>query len=110
MSTPHYQKYIGSGIIKKKGNSWEEFDVWIIKNYLSDVIKPVREMEIIKATLVNIKGNFEKQADNWRDNWEFTVNVDNQKLLPQKRECRFTLKKDNKLRINLKHSAHYILS
>ena len=67
-------------------------------------------MEIIKAILVNIKGNLKKQADDWRDNWEFIVNVDNQKLLLQRRECRFILKKDNKPKINLKHSAHYILS
>jgi len=84
--------------------------VWIIKNYLPDVIKPVRKMEIIKAILVNIKGNLKKQADDWRDNWKFTVNADSQKLLPQKRGHRFTLKKNNKLRINPKHSAHYMLS
>jgi len=34
--------------------------MWITKNYLSDVIKPVREMEAIKTTLVNIKRNLEK--------------------------------------------------
>jgi len=37
--------------------------MWITKNYLSDIIRPVREMETIKAILVNIKGNLEKQAD-----------------------------------------------
>jgi len=67
---------------QREGNSWEEFNIWIIKNYLPDIIRPVREIETIKAILVNIKRNFEKQADNWRDNWEFTVNVDSQKLLP----------------------------
>ena len=41
-----------------------------MKNYLPNVIKPVKEMEAIKATLVNIKGNLEKQANDWRDNWE----------------------------------------
>ena len=66
-------------------------------------------MEAIKAILVNIKGNLEKQADDWRDNWEFTVNIDSQKLLLQKRGHRFTLEKDNKPRINLKYLAHYIL-
>jgi len=49
---------------QREGNNWEEFNVWIIKNYLPDVIKPVREMEAIKAILVNIKGNLKKQADN----------------------------------------------
>jgi len=84
--------------------------MWIIKNYLPDVIKPVREMETIKATLVNIKGNLKKQADNWRDNWKFTVNMDSQKSLPQKRGHRFILEKNNKPRIDLKHPAHYTLS
>ena len=84
--------------------------MWITKNYLPDVIKPVREIEAIKAILVNIKGNLEKQADDWRDNWEFTVNTDSQKLLLQERGCRFILEKDNKLRINLKHPAYYMLS
>ena len=61
---------------QREGNNWEEFNAWIIKNYLPDIIKPVKEMEAIKAILVNIKGNLEKQADDWRDNWEFTVNAD----------------------------------
>jgi len=72
-------------------------------------MRPVKEIKAIKTILVNIKGNLKKQADNWRDNWEFTVNVDSQKSLPQKKGHRFTLKKDNKLKINLKHSAHYML-
>jgi len=38
--------------------------MWIIKNYLPDVMRPVKEIKAIKATLVNIKGNLEKQADN----------------------------------------------
>jgi len=67
-------------------------------------------MKVIKAILVNIKGNLKKQANDWRDNWEFTVNVDSQKLLLQKRGHRFTLEKDNKLKINPKHSAYYTLS
>ena len=84
--------------------------MWIIKNYLPDVIKPVKEMEAIKAILVNIKGNLKKQADNWKNNWEFIVNADSQKLLPQEKGHRFTLKKNNKPKINLKHPAHYTLS
>ena len=51
-----YQKWYH----QKKGNSWEEFNIQIIKNYLPDVIKPVREIKIIKAILVNIKGNLKK--------------------------------------------------
>ena len=66
-------------------------------------------MEAIKVILVNIKGNFEKQANDWRDNQKFTVNTDSQKSLPQRRGHRFILKKDNKLKINPKHSAHYML-
>jgi len=38
--------------------------MWIIKNYLPDVIKPVKEMEVIKISLVDIKGNFKEQAQN----------------------------------------------
>jgi len=48
---------------QREGNSWEEFNIWIIKNYLPDVIKPVREIEVIKTILVNIKRNLKKQAD-----------------------------------------------
>jgi len=66
-------------------------------------------METIKAILVNIKRNLEKQADDWRNNWKFTVNTDSQKSLPQKRGCRFILKKNNKPRINPKHPAYYTL-
>jgi len=66
-------------------------------------------MKTIKATLINIKGNFKKQADDWRDNWEFIINVNSQKLLLQKRGHRFILEKDNKLKINPKHPAYYML-
>jgi len=45
-----------------EGNNWEEFNVWIIKNYLSDVMKPVREIEAIKMILIDIKNNFKEQA------------------------------------------------
>ena len=30
---------------QKKGNSWKEFNVWIIKNYLPNVIKLVKKNE-----------------------------------------------------------------
>jgi len=73
-------------------------------------MKPVKKMEAIKAILVNIKRNLKKQADDWKDNWKFTVNADSQKLLPQKKGHRFILKKNNKPRINPKHPAHYMLS
>jgi len=33
---------------QRKGNSWKEFDKWITKNYLPDVMRPVLEMETIK--------------------------------------------------------------
>jgi len=48
-----------------------------MKNYLPDIIKPVKKMETIKTILVNIKRNFKKQADNWKDNWEFIINANN---------------------------------
>ena len=49
---------------QREGNSWEKFNAWIMKNYLPDVIKPVKEMETIKVTLINIKDNFKEQAQN----------------------------------------------
>ena len=45
---------------QREGNSWEEFNAQIIKNYLPDVIKPVKEIETIKAILVNIKENLKE--------------------------------------------------
>ena len=42
--------------------------MWIIKNYLPDVIKPVREMETIKMILVDIKNNLKEQAQDWKNN------------------------------------------
>ena len=94
---------------QREGNSWEEFNTQITKNYLLNIMKPVRKIKAIKAILINIKRNFKKQADDQRDNWEFIVNADSQKSLLQERGCRFTLKKNNKPKINLKHSAYYIL-
>ena len=61
-STLYYQKFIRSGIAKKKGNSWEEFNVWIIINYLLDVLRPVKKAKAVKQALINIKGNLEEQA------------------------------------------------
>jgi len=31
-------------------------------------MRPVKEIKVIKAILVNIKGNLKKQVDDWRDN------------------------------------------
>ena len=42
-------------------------------------------METIKMTLVNIKGKFKEQAVNWKDNWHILINVNSQKLLPQRK-------------------------
>ena len=39
-----YQKWY----CQRKGNSWEEFNKWITKNYLSDVMRPVLEIKAIK--------------------------------------------------------------
>ena len=39
-------------------------------------------MKTIKKILVDIKDNFEEQAQNWKDNWNVLVNTDSQKLLP----------------------------
>ena len=60
MLTEAYQKWYH----QKKGSSWEEFNMQITKNYLPDIIKPVREIKAIKTTLVNIKRNLKKQANN----------------------------------------------
>ena len=51
-----YQKWY----CQREGNSWKEFNAWITKNYLSDVIKPVKEIETIKMTLIDIKGNLKE--------------------------------------------------
>ena len=67
-----YQKWY----CQQEGNSWEEFNIWIIKNYLPDVIKPIREIKAIKIILVDIKDNFKEQAQNWRDNWNVLVKAD----------------------------------
>jgi len=53
-------------------------------------------METIKQVLVNIKGNFKEQAQNWRNNWVITVPADSQKSLPIKRGYKFELKPEDK--------------
>ena len=72
-------------------------------------MKPVLEIETIKQILVNIKDNLEKQAQNWRENWSVSVLVDSQKMLLLGRGCKFEFKLKNKLKVNLKHLAHYTL-
>ena len=67
-------------------------------------------MEAIKIILVDIKSNFKEQAQDWKDNQSVSVNMDSQKSLPQKKNQKFELKKQNELKINPKHSVHYILS
>ena len=42
--------------------------MWIIKNYLPDIIRPVKEMEVIKIILIDIKDNLKEQAQDWREN------------------------------------------
>ena len=58
--------------------------MWIIKNYLLNIIRPVKEIKAIKMILINTKENLEEQAQDWRDNWSVLVNANNQKLLPLK--------------------------
>ena len=53
-------KFYWKWYCQQKGNSWKKFDAWIMKNYLLNVIRPVKEMKAIKMTLIDIKGNFEK--------------------------------------------------
>ena len=42
--------------------------MWIIKNYLLNIIRPVKEIEAIKIILINIKGNLKEQAQDWKNN------------------------------------------
>ena len=60
-------------------------------------------------TLVDIKNNFKKQAQNWRENWNILVKVDSQKLLPLKWGCKFELKEQAEPKVNPRHLAYYIL-
>ena len=66
-------------------------------------------MEAIKITLVNIKGNFKEQAQDWKDNWSVLVNMDNQKSLPQRQNQRFKLEEQNEPKVDPRHLAHYTL-
>ena len=75
-----YQKWYH----QQKGNSWEEFNAQITKNYLPNIIKPVKEIKIIKMTLVDIKDNLKEQAQDWRENQSVLIKTDSQKLLPLK--------------------------
>ena len=95
---------------QKKGNSWEEFNTWIITNYLLDVSRPVKEAKAVKQVLVNIKGNLEEQTVNWRNSQKVSVPTDSQKLLSMGRGRRFEFKLDNKLRINPRYPVYYTLS
>jgi len=49
-------------VLPIKRQQLEEFNMWITKNYLPDIIKPVREIEAIKIILIDIKSNFKEQA------------------------------------------------
>ena len=64
-------------VLPVKRQQLKEFNAWIIKNYLPDVIKPVKKMKAIKMTLIDIKGNLKEQVINWKDNQCILVNMDN---------------------------------
>jgi len=42
--------------------------MWMISNYILDKLLPIKDLEIIKEMLINIKRDFEEQAKKWRDN------------------------------------------
>ena len=61
-----------------------------------------------KETLTNIKGNLEKQAKDWKNRWHITVKADQNPIIYQ--NFRFKFKAKNEPQINLRHSAHYMLT
>ena len=45
----------------------------MITNYILNKLLSIKDVEIIKKVLVNIRGNLEEQAKKWRDNWQVIV-------------------------------------
>ena len=41
----------------------------MISNYILNKLLPIKDIEIIKEMLMNIKGDLEEQAEKWRNNW-----------------------------------------
>ena len=59
--------------------------------------------------MVDIKGNFKKQAQDWRENWSVSVPADGQKVSLLGRGQRFELKSEDKPKVDLKHLVYYTL-
>ena len=47
----------------------------MITNYILDRLLLIKDLEIIKEVLVSIRENLEKQAKEWRDDWQVIVPV-----------------------------------
>jgi len=61
---------------QQKGNSWKEFDSWMTKNYLLNVMQPLKEIETVKKAWIKFRENLEKQIKNWKNKWHVTVYAD----------------------------------
>ena len=46
------------------------------KNYLLNIMQPLKEMEAIKEVLTDIKGNLKEQVKDWKNGWHITVKTD----------------------------------
>ena len=44
-------------------------------NYILNKLLLTKDLKTIKEVLVSIRGNFEKQAEEWRDDWRVIVLV-----------------------------------
>jgi len=45
----------------------------MITNYILNRLLPIKDLETIKEMLISIRGNLEKQAKKWQDNWQVIV-------------------------------------
>ena len=93
----------------QRGNDeQEDFCIQLDKKAILDQAMLERQLGYIKGALIIILRDLEEQAKDQRETIKVLVLVNNIVIFRSSRE-RFKLKDKNKLRVNLKHLAHYML-
>ena len=93
---------------QRKNNNQKSFNKQLDKNITIKQPFNDRHTKYIKGALIMDLNNLKEKSIGQRKRWQIIILTKNY-FKKWSRNRRFKITKDNKLRVNLKHLAHYIL-
>ena len=93
---------------QRKNNKQEDFYIQLDKKVVQDILIIEKRISYIKGALIIILKDLEEGLIDQRNNKQILI-LANEGLTFRLPRQRFKLRDENKLRVNLKYLAHYIL-